>query len=340
MKSAGNRGVVHDRLQMLHVHVLLAAPLGTCHMTEAGADQHQGGVAVRERSHHAGAPADLTVQPLNHVVGADARPMLAGKIAVGQHFLNVVLDLPGGLLQLHGAQLGDHGFRLLTGRFLALLCVNRLEHFYHNFDLGFRPNRESVAIEMHRAALVFGVRDHLAHGLQHPHALVADDELHAIQAASAEPLEEADPAGLVLLHALGSAQNLTKTVLIHGDRHQNSYIFVLSAPVAAQVDAVHVDIRIAPALQGAVPPVLDVNVGFLVQLADGNLAAVPPAHGWTTNRAAESPPPGDRIGRSLSKEYYPEAIENAGFSLCFVVWFSHAKQRNARLKPMIQEESE
>ena len=25
---------------------------------------------------------------------------------------------------------------------------------------------------------------------------------------------------------LGSAQNLTKTVLIHGDRHQNSYIFV------------------------------------------------------------------------------------------------------------------
>ena len=28
-------------------------------------------------------------------------------------------------------------------------------------------------------------------------------------------------------------QNLTKTVLIHGDCHQNSNIFVLSAPVAA-----------------------------------------------------------------------------------------------------------
>ena len=86
---------------------------------------------------------------------------------------------------------------------------------------------------MHRAALVFGVREHLAHGLQHPHALVADDESHAVQAASTEPLEETDPTGLVLLHALGSAQNLTKTVLIHGDRHQNSNIFVLSAPVAA-----------------------------------------------------------------------------------------------------------
>ena len=48
---------------------------------------------------------------------------------------------------------------------------------------------------------------------QHPHALVTNDELCAIQAASTEPLEEADPAGLVLFHALGSAQNLTKAVL-------------------------------------------------------------------------------------------------------------------------------
>jgi len=96
-------------------------------------------------------------------------------------------------------------------------------------------------------------------------------------------LEEADPAGLVLLHALGGSQNLTKTVLIHGDRHQ------LSAPVAAQVDAVHIDIRIPSTLQGAVAPILDVDVGFLVQLADGgrrDLAApqclrdvLHPAHG-------------------------------------------------------------
>ena len=54
MKSAGNEGVVHDRLQVLHVHVFLAAPLGTCHMAQPGADQHQGGVAVRECPHHAG----------------------------------------------------------------------------------------------------------------------------------------------------------------------------------------------------------------------------------------------------------------------------------------------
>ena len=102
MKSAGNRGVVHDRLQVLHVHVFLVAPLGARHVAEPGADQHQGGVAVRERPHHAGSAADLTVQPLNHVVGADTRPMLAGKVAVGQRLLDAILDLLGSLLQFHG----------------------------------------------------------------------------------------------------------------------------------------------------------------------------------------------------------------------------------------------
>ena len=63
------------------------------------------------------------------------RPVFAGEVTVGQRLLNAVLDLLGGLLQLHGAQLGGHGLQL-------------------------------------------------------PHALFADDELHAIQAASAEPLEE------------------------------------------------------------------------------------------------------------------------------------------------------
>ena len=186
MKSAGNEGVIQSRLQMLHVHVFLVAPLGARHVAKSGADQHQGGVAIGECPHHPRPSADLTVQPLDHVVGADARPVFAGKIAVGQRFLDAVLDLLGGLLQLHGAQLGNDSLRLLAGRFFALLRVDRLEHFCHNFDLGFWHNRENIAVEMHRAALVFGVWKHLAHGLQHPHALVANDELHALQAASAE----------------------------------------------------------------------------------------------------------------------------------------------------------
>ena len=81
--------------------------------------------------------------------------MLAGKVTVGQCLLDAILDFLGGLLQLHGVQLGDHGLCLLAGRFFALLGMDRLEHFCHNFGLGFRHNRENVAVEMHRAALVF-----------------------------------------------------------------------------------------------------------------------------------------------------------------------------------------
>ena len=101
------------------------------------------------------------------IFGSRVRPVFTRKITIGQRFFNAVLDLLGGLLQLHGAQFGDHGLRLLAGHLLTLLGVDRLEHFRHNFDLGFGHNRENIAVEMHRAALVFVVREHLAHGLLH-----------------------------------------------------------------------------------------------------------------------------------------------------------------------------
>ena len=52
---------------MLHVHVLLVAPLGAGHMAQPGTDQHEGGVAVREAPHHASAAADFPVQSLNYI---------------------------------------------------------------------------------------------------------------------------------------------------------------------------------------------------------------------------------------------------------------------------------
>ena len=90
MKSAGNEGVVQSRLQMLHIHVLFVVPLSACHVAQSRADQHQGGVPIRKRPHHAGPAANLTVQPLDYLVGANARPVFAGKVAVGQRLLNTV----------------------------------------------------------------------------------------------------------------------------------------------------------------------------------------------------------------------------------------------------------
>ena len=83
MRSAGNRDVVQSRLQMLHVHVFLAAPLGARHVAKSGADQHQGGVAVRKTAHHPGAAADLPVESLKTIVSADACPVFAGEVTVG-----------------------------------------------------------------------------------------------------------------------------------------------------------------------------------------------------------------------------------------------------------------
>ena len=66
---------------MLHVHVLLVAPLGAGHMAQPGTDQHKGGIAVRETAHHTGTAADLPVESLNDVIGTDASPVFTGKIA-------------------------------------------------------------------------------------------------------------------------------------------------------------------------------------------------------------------------------------------------------------------
>ena len=49
---------------------------------------NEGGVAVRECPYHPRPSADLPVQPLDHIVGADAGPVFAWEIAVGQRLLN------------------------------------------------------------------------------------------------------------------------------------------------------------------------------------------------------------------------------------------------------------
>ena len=96
MKSASNGDVLNGSLQVLHVHVLLVALLGAGHMAQPGTNQHKGSVAVRETAHHTGAAADLPVQSLNHIIGADTGPVLTGKITVGKSLFYPILYLLGG----------------------------------------------------------------------------------------------------------------------------------------------------------------------------------------------------------------------------------------------------
>ena len=54
--------------------------------------------------------------------------------------------------------------------------------------------------------------EYFSHSLQHTKALVSNHQFDSIQTTATEPLEEADPAGLVLFHAFGGTKNLTVPV--------------------------------------------------------------------------------------------------------------------------------
>ena len=82
--------------------------------------------------------------------------------------------------------------------------------------------------------MVFGLREHFSHGLQYAKILVTNNEFHAIQTTATQPPEEADLSGLVLFHALSGTQNLTVSI--------------------------HIDIRMPPALQRSVTPILNVDI--------------------------------------------------------------------------------
>ena len=65
-------------------------------MAQPRTDQHRSRVTIRERPYHTRPAANLAVQPFNHIVGADASPMLAWEVAVGQRFLDwgITFDEP------------------------------------------------------------------------------------------------------------------------------------------------------------------------------------------------------------------------------------------------------
>lgn len=84
MKSVSDRGILRSDLQVFRVQVPLAVPLNTGYMERPGTERHEGRVAIGETAHHTGAAANLPVERFYGIVGTDASPMFAGKIAVGK----------------------------------------------------------------------------------------------------------------------------------------------------------------------------------------------------------------------------------------------------------------
>jgi hypothetical protein len=74
-------------------------------MTKPGTNQHQGGISTQKSTDDPRSPPDLTIHPLNYIIGTDLRPVFRRIITVGQRFFNASLHFLGGLRQLHLFQL-------------------------------------------------------------------------------------------------------------------------------------------------------------------------------------------------------------------------------------------
>ena len=98
------------------------------------------------------------------------------------------------------------------------------------FAVGGRHLGEHVAHEVDHAPLVSGLRQHLADGGDEPGAPVADHEPDALQAALDHGPYELLPAGLVLLHALGHADDLPVARVVHADGDQHAHVLDRPAP--------------------------------------------------------------------------------------------------------------
>ena len=82
--------------------------------------------------------------------------------------------------------------------------MDRLKHLGYQFYLGAWCYRKHISVEINRTPLVFGPGERFSHRFQHPQARVSNHQFYPIQTAAPKPLEEANPAYLVLLHALNS----------------------------------------------------------------------------------------------------------------------------------------
>ena len=83
--------------------------------------------------------------------------MLKRKCCIGQSFLYAILNLLGGLLQLHLPERFDYRFGFFQRCKFAFLCMNRLEHLCYEFYLGTGNHREYIAVKMHHTALIINV---------------------------------------------------------------------------------------------------------------------------------------------------------------------------------------
>ena len=135
---------------------------------------------------------------------------------------------------------------------------------------------EHVSHEVHHAPLVFRVRQHGVDGGDESRAAVSDHQSDASQTAFDHTADELLPAGGILPHALGDADDLAVTILADADGDQDADVLHASAPGALVPHAVHERVWVL-VIQRPRAPFVDLGVHALELAAQcpGRHAAVP-----------------------------------------------------------------
>ena len=105
------------------------------------------------------------------------------------------------------------------GCLLALLGVDRLEHFCHIFHLGFGHNREHIPVEMNHTALVLCLRKRLSHSFQHTQTLVSNNEFDALKASALSHWKKLTQLALSSFIPSAAPKTLTVSILIDCNCH-------------------------------------------------------------------------------------------------------------------------
>ena len=172
---------------------------------------------------------------------------------LGKSHLHAILCPLCSKLHFHGTQIRHHGLNIFASCFLVLLGVDCLEELGQQFHLGNEAwPRDHIVIKMDGTPLVFdsGNTFLIASGI------LPGTYLQRWVSSSKTQLyshrKKADPTGFILLHSLGNTYDLSVSILVYCDRHQNDHIFKLSTPISSQIDPIHIDVWIVPALQRSV----------------------------------------------------------------------------------------
>lgn len=102
----------------------------------------------------------------------------------------IVADLFRRFLQFHVSEFFCNRFCFFPGGSFILLRMNCFEHQRNLLDLCPRYRRKHIAIKVNDTALIPGFREDFTSCFEHAEALVANNELGALQSAVAQPLKK------------------------------------------------------------------------------------------------------------------------------------------------------